>query len=96
MCEAADAHPLAEVSARVVWFEPPAVALADLAWFIAYAMRYATPGDKATVRRHFGDDGLRAALDAMPPGIIDGRSWSYWHAILGRFPPPPLSTQQFE
>lgn len=87
-------HALAEVAARVVWFEPAEAALVDPARFIAYAMRYATPEDMRAVRRHFGDDGLRAALGRMPPGIIDARSWSYWHAILGRFPPPPMPVRQ--
>ena len=87
-------HALAEIAARVVWFESPEVALAYPARFIAYAMRYATPEDIRAVRRHFGDDGLCAALDDMPPGIIDPRSWSYWHAILGRSPPPPMPTRE--
>jgi hypothetical protein len=36
-----------------------------------------------------GESGLREALDAAPPGIIDARSWSYWNAKIGRFPAPP-------
>lgn len=79
---------LLDAARRIVWL--PKLALAIPARFIAYAMRYATPADMALVREHFDDDALRAALDAMPPGIIDGRSWSYWNAVLGRFPAPPV------
>lgn len=85
---------LLAVARRVVWFEPPEEALARPERFIAYAMRYATLADMAIVRRHFGDDRLRESLDRLPPGIVDDRSWSYWNAIFGRFPPPPQPVRQ--
>ena len=100
MSRAAEAPPpprpattLVDIASRVVWFEPPEKALAIPERFLAYAMRYGTLDDMAVVRRHFDDDALRAALDRMPPGIIDGRSWSFWNAVLGRFPPPPMPTR---
>ncbi|MGE5441951.1 MAG: hypothetical protein ACM3Q0_02685 [Bacteroidota bacterium] len=39
---------------------------------------------------YLGDDDLREALDRAPAGIFDPRSWSYWHLVLDRWPPPPL------
>lgn len=39
---------------------------------------------------NLGDEDLREALDRAPPGIFDPRSWSYWHLVLDRWPPPPL------
>lgn len=78
------------VARRVVWFEPPETALADPARFLAYAMSYGTHEDMREVRRHISDDELRAALAAAPPGIIDARSWAYWHLVVDRYPPPPL------
>lgn len=80
----------AEIASRVIWFEPPELALNDSVRFMAYAFRYATPGDMKILRSRLSDDDLRAALAQAPPGIIDPRSWSYWHAVLGKFPPPPL------
>jgi hypothetical protein len=78
------------VARRVVWFEPPETALADPVRFLAYAMSYGTHEDMREVRRHVADDDLRAALAAAPPGIIDPRSWAYWHLVVDRYPPPPL------
>jgi hypothetical protein len=78
------------VARRVVWFEPPAEALADPVRFIAYAMRYATHEDMKLIRRHVSDGDFREALDKAPPGIIDGRSWAYWNSKMGRYPAPPL------
>jgi hypothetical protein len=45
-------------------------------------------GDVAVVRRYVDLDDFRAALEHAPPGIIDERSWAYWHVMTGRYPPP--------
>jgi hypothetical protein len=75
---------------RIIWFEPPADALADPVRFIAYALEHATHEDMTILRRYVSEADIASALDAAPPGIIGGRSWAYWHARLGRYPPPPL------
>jgi hypothetical protein len=79
-----------ELAARVIWFESPELALRDVSRFMAYAFRYATHDDMQILRTKLNDDDLRSALANAPPGIIDPRSWSYWHVIVGIFPPPPL------
>jgi hypothetical protein len=79
-----------DLARRVIWFEPPEVALQDVPRFLAYAFRYATHDDMQEVRRVMSNEDLRQALALAPPGIIDPRSWSYWHALLGTFPPPPM------
>jgi len=83
-----------EVARRIVWFEPAAEALSDPVRFMAYAMANATHGDMAIIRRHVSDQDFREALDHAPPGIIDPRSWAYWNAKLGRYPPPPPPKRQ--
>ena len=83
------------VAARVVWFEPPADALADPVRFMAYAMTHARHEDMRVLRRYVSDDDFREALDRAPPGIIDPRSWAYWNNKFGRFPAPPLPTRHF-
>jgi hypothetical protein len=83
------------VARRVVWFEPPAAALADPVRFMAYAMSYATHDDMTVIRRYVSDDDFREALDRAPPGIIDPRSWAYWNSKFGRFPPPPMPRRRF-
>jgi hypothetical protein len=81
------------LAARIIWFEPPELALRDMSRFMAYAFRYATHDDMQKLRTKLNDDDLRAALARAPPGIIDPRSWSFWHVIMGVFPAPPMPTR---
>ena len=74
---------------RIVWFKSPQAALDNPIELLAYAMKHSTDEDMALLLDHIGEDGLREALDRAPPGIIDARSWAYWNARIGRFPPPP-------
>ena len=83
------------VARRIVWFEPPTLALADPVRFMAYAIAYADHEDMRLIRRYILDDDFREALDTAPPGIIDARSWSYWNLMLGRYPAPPLPVRRF-
>jgi hypothetical protein len=77
------------IARRVIWFEPPAAALADPIRFMAYAMASATHEDMKALRRHVSDQDFREALDKAPSGIIDARSWAYWNSKMGRYPTPP-------
>ncbi len=83
------------VARRVIWFEPPAQALAGPVRFMAYAMSHAMHNDMKVIRRYVSDADFREALDHAPPRIIDARSWAYWNSKLGRFPPPPMPRRQF-
>ena len=90
-----DTNEFRDMATRVIWFEPPDIALRDMSRFMAYAFRYATHDDMQLLRTKLADDDLRLALANAPPGIIDPRSWSYWHAVLGEFPPPPQNGADF-
>jgi hypothetical protein len=80
----------------LIWFEPPAEALADPIRFVAYAFARATHEQMKVLGSYLSADDLREALDNAPPGIIDPRSWAYWNARMGRFPAPPLPKRRFE
>jgi hypothetical protein len=84
------------VAPRIIWFEPPAQALADPIRFMAYAMAYARHEDMKVIRQHVSDEDFREALDRAPPGIVDPRSWAYWNSKMGRYPAPPLPKRRFE
>lgn len=86
----------AELARRIIWFEAPEQALADPIRFLAYAMSYAHHEDMRVIRQFVSDDDFRHALDHAPPGIIDPRSWAYWNAKMGRYPPPPLPRRKLE
>jgi len=81
---------LRQIAKRIIWFEPPDQAVQDPVRFLAYAMTYATPEDMQEIRRQVSDDDIRSALASAPPGIIDPRSWTYWHLKMGTYAPPPL------
>ena len=81
----------------VIWFEPPEVAMARPSRLLCYAMQYTSEPSFSVLRRHFGDDAFRDALKCAPPGIIDRKSWSYWHDYFrpyGDQPTPPQPTRQ--
>jgi hypothetical protein len=84
------------VAARVIWFEAPEKSLAQPVRFMVYAMTYALHQDMKVLRDHVSDEDMREALDHAPAGIIDARSWAYWQAKMGRYPPPPMPARRFE
>lgn len=77
-----------KLAERLVWFEPPEQALAAPVRFLAYAFRYARAVDMQVLKSYLSDDQLRFALQHAPPGIIDPRSWAYWHLMLDLEPSP--------
>jgi hypothetical protein len=81
---------------RIVWFEPPEQVLDDPIRLMAYALKHSTDEDMALLLEIVGQAGLTEALDHAPPGIIDPRSWAYWNAKAGRYPPPPMPTRQLD
>ncbi len=83
------------IARRVIWFDAPEKALANPVRFLAYAFAYAMHADMKVLRSLLSDDALLQALRNAPPGIIDPRSWAYWHSKLGSWPPPPLPERRF-
>ena len=75
---------------RLVWFEDPEQALTNPVRFLAYAFAGARAADMAILQEHLTIDELRFALRHAPPGIIDARSWAYWHLMLDLGEPPSL------
>ncbi len=85
-----------KIARKVVWFEDPDQALCDPVRFLAYAMARASAEDMAEIRTHVTDEEFLKALDNVPPGIIDDRSWWYWNLMIaGRSPPPPMPRRTF-
>jgi hypothetical protein len=81
---------LLALARRIVWFEEPGAALSNRIRFLAYLMTYGTAEDVTIARRHFSEHDFRAAIENVPPGILDERSWAYWNLMIGRYPPPPM------
>jgi hypothetical protein len=81
---------LLSLAPRVIWFEAPERALADPVRFLTYVMTYATLEELAVIRRYATMPDFREALEHVPPGIMDERSWAYWNVMTGRYPVPPM------
>jgi hypothetical protein len=79
---------LREIAARYVWWQPPAVTLARPRHFLCQVMALGMAEDVRTVRRVMGDPALLDALEHAPPGVMDPKSWNFWHLFFGRRPPP--------
>lgn len=80
---------------RLIWFEPPEHAQQNPIRLLAYAFAKGKPNDMALVNRLFTKSQLQYALGHAPPGIIDGRSWAYWHLMLDLKEAPQMSERRF-
>jgi len=80
---------LEKVARALFWWEPPEQALAEPQRFFAQVMTLGTWQEVQLVKSVFGSDAFRDALQHAPPGVFDGRSWAYWHAVF-RLPEPAL------
>jgi hypothetical protein len=81
---------LVELARRYVWWLPPEQTLARAALLPCQLMQLGTLEDVSSARRLLGDDAFRAALRDAPPGVLDAKSWNFWHLVLFRQPPPAL------
>lgn len=85
---------LLAVAERVIWFKPPAEALADPVHFLAHVMTYGTVEDLRVLNKVVGPGEFRETLDNAPSGVFDARSWAYWNLKCGREPAPPLPVRR--
>jgi hypothetical protein len=85
---------ICRVAGRVVWYRPPAEAIADPYHFLAHLMTFGTLEDLRVIEPLLSKQQWRDALKHAPPGIFDPRSWAYWHLRWG-LAPPPLPTRRF-
>lgn len=82
-----------ELAARYVWWLPAAETLARPHLLLCQLMQLGTAEDVGVARTLLGDDAFRAALRSAPPGVLDAKSWNFWHLVLLGQPPPPLPSR---
>lgn len=76
---------------RYVWWQSPDRTLSRRAFFLCQLMQLATLEDLQAARSLVGDDAFRAALRAAPAGVLEPKSWTFWHRFwFQQSPPPPL------
>ncbi len=83
-----------ELARRYVWWKPPAQTLERPAYLLCQLMQLGTYDDVRAAMTVVGEAAFREALDTAPPGVLDERSWNFWHLRLHGQPPPPMPTRQ--
>jgi hypothetical protein len=84
---------LIELARRYVWWESPETTLTRSDLLLCQLMQLGTAEDVRTARGMLGDEAFRAALRSAPPGVLDDRSWNFWHLVLLGQAPPPLPSR---
>ena len=84
---------LRALASSVIWFEPPEKALSATDRFLTYLMEYTTVERMRIARKYFSHADFQHALEHASPGIMSARSWTYWHVVLGKEPPPLVQRQ---
>ena len=80
---------LEQIARKYLWWESPERALARCERLLCQLMQLGTWDDVRWARRRFGDEAFKSALRAAPPGVLDRKSWLYWHRFYGIVPVPP-------
>ncbi len=80
---------LAELAERYIWWQSASETLMRPERLLCQLMQLGTAEDVRTARALLGDDAFRDALRSAPPGVLDDKSWNFWHRVLFGQPPPP-------
>jgi hypothetical protein len=87
---------LRRIASRVVWWDTPEHVVSRRDDFLCRVMALSDLADANYIETVYGADRLRAALTSASPGVVDVRSWHYWHHRLGLGEPGPLPSRRFE
>jgi hypothetical protein len=85
---------LRRIASRVVWWDTPDRVLAREEDFLCRVMALGDLADVNYVEATYGRARLRHALTSASPGVLDARSWHYWHHRLGLGTAGPLPSRQ--
>jgi hypothetical protein len=85
---------LMRVARRLFWWMSPTEALRDRNRFLAQVMALGTWEDVAAVQEECPEGEWRDALRRVAPGVIDPRSWHFWHVRFGMVPIPPMPVRR--
>jgi len=89
---------LEKLALRHIWWKSPEEALQNKDELLAYLLSRGTRQDIHTAKKYFTNEDFIHVLKNPPPGIIDERSWHFWHIVLLDTPPdhiPELPKRNF-
>lgn len=91
---------LERLARKYIWWKPPAEAVRTPERLLAQVMDIGVWQDMFLIRDLFGEEILRGVLRNAEAGWFRGRSWHYWHYVLGlskdKRDIPPLPSRRFE
>ena len=73
---------LEKLALRHIWWKTPKEALENKDEFLAYLLSRGTRQDIQMAKKYFTNEDFIHVLRNPPPGIIDKRSWHFWHIVL--------------
>ncbi|MEY2906810.1 MAG: hypothetical protein RLZZ408_1281 [Verrucomicrobiota bacterium] len=82
------------VARRLFWWISPDEALRDEFRFLAQVMALGTREDVEVSQSVYPAETWKEALSRAPAGVIDPRSWHFWHVRLGIMPVPALPSRR--
>ena len=74
---------LLRVARKVVWYEKPEEALADLMTFLTHLMVYGSSADVSVAERYVPTEEFRRVLEHAPAGVFTREAWEKWHERFG-------------
>jgi hypothetical protein len=91
---------LERLAGKYIWWKAPVEAVKAPERVLAQVMDIGVWQDMFLIRDLFGEEILRAVLRNAEAGWFRGRSWHYWHYVLGLAKDssdiPPLPTRRFD
>lgn len=81
------------LAAKYIWWKRPEEALRHSDRVVLQVMNIGDYEDVQELVDFFGEPALRQIISSAEPGLLNERSWAYWHYRLGMAQPgkvPPL------
>jgi hypothetical protein len=83
---------LKRLAAKYVWWLSPEATLARPHFLLCQLMTLGTEDDVWTALDLVGESAFIEALKHAPPGVMDPKSWNFWHLVF-HLPMEPLPSR---
>jgi len=74
---------LLQIARNYVWWKDPNEFFKNESYFLGHMMNLATWDDAMVVFETLGEDAFIKALAKAPAGMMNKKSWNFWHLWLG-------------